>query len=143
MGSRRPARKTAIRVRLGSFTRSSLGFVALIATLALSSPGVRIARAADDDSATVSIDPVLVKAASATAVKDAAPPPPASPGPVACSDTTAPSPLNDALVQYQTQRMLRQLAQRLAESAPARDPNPEDGIVLNPHGYNYPSGPHR
>jgi hypothetical protein len=137
MSSSRPAPPRLRPSTLAPLVRGSLGFLTLALAFALSSPGVRIARA-DDAPAAVSIDPVLANATASAA----APAPLVSdkPGP-SCSNPGPGSMLNDAMLQYQTERLLRQMVQQAAEAAPASpDPQGEQGIVLNGRGYNYPSG---
>jgi len=118
--------------------RDVLGLLALAATLALTSPGVQIAHAADGVVSTppaskASIDPALVKQTPAPVQQKAGP---------SCSDPGTPSVLNDALVEYQTHRLLRQILQRAGEVR--RGPqSSEQGIVLNGRGYNYRPTPVR
>ena len=137
-----PSRSASSTSRLRSFAgaaRTSLGFIALAAAFALSSPGVRIARAGDDAAAApVSIDPVLANAARVE--KGPVPALPESSGP-SCANPGPGSTLNDAMLEYQTRQLLRQMVRRVAETSPPVEPGGDQGIVLNGRGYNYPSGP--
>jgi len=131
------SRHAPSRVRPHAVLLDVLGFAALVVTLALTSPGVEIARA--DEAAAMSVDPVLA-AAHAAVPKAAAVSSKAGPS---CSDPGTPSPASDALVEYQAQRMLREIAARAATEQPPAEPSADQGIVLNGHGYNYrPIKPH-
>ncbi len=114
------------------FLRDVLGFAALVLTLALTSPGVQIARA--DEAAAMSVDPALTGTPAVAAAMPAAVAEKPAPS---CSDPAAPVPLSDAVIEYQTRRMLQEVARRAAAEHPPGEPPGEQGIVLNGHGYNY------
>lgn len=115
------------------FLRDVLGFAALVLTLALTSPGVQIARA--DEAAAMSVDPALTGTPAVAAAK--APVAVAEKAAPSCSDPAAPVPLSDAVIEYQTRRMLQEVARRAAAEQPPGEQPDEQGIVLNGHGYNY------
>ena len=115
--------------------KTALGMTALLVTLALTSPGVQLARAGDGDSA----------AAASSRVSTPAP----EPGRVALP-SAAPvcRPANGDAVRSASDlanlavvRLQQQLAVQAAAAAlvPADDSPPSDGIVLNNRGYNYGS----
>lgn len=114
----------------------ALGFAAVAATLVLSWPGVRIARAEDPPAARaegaepaaalMSVDPLLVQGPAAPAAQDE----------LTCANPGVPSPLNDAMIEHQIRRSMRELAQRMAAEQPD-DGSGDHGVVLNGHGYNY------
>lgn len=111
--------------------RGSLGFLAVAAVLALTSPGVQIARAGDEvatpsGAGLVTVDPALVQAQTASASKT---------GPSCASPGTRPT-LNDAMVEHQTRRMMQEIARQAAAAQPGQAPG-EQGIVLNGRGHNY------
>ena len=80
----------------------------------------------------MSVDPVLA-AAHAAAPKTPVVSEKAGPS---CSDPGTPSTASDALVEYQAQRMLREIAARAAAEQPPAERS-ADMVVLNGHGYNY------
>jgi hypothetical protein len=127
---------------LGS-VRGLLGFVSVAATLALTSPGVQIARASDEVPSTrpnqetsvpvesaepnMSVDPALVRATRLVVQQEAGPSCSTSPG------------LRAARVEQQIERLQREIRQRASQQSPGEAPI-GDGIVLNGRGYNYRSG---
>lgn len=108
------------------------GGLALVATLALSLPGVRVARASDPTIGVLepeaigpsSIDPAL--AARFGGIR--AP---------ACSAPPAAAALPDEAVAETLERILGQAAERLRAELTPRDGESEH-VVLNGQGYNYP-----
>lgn len=113
---------------------SLFGGAAVAATVAFAMPGLQIARAADDAAGAAgarSIDPQLVQRVAAPRI----PLPDAEQNP-SCRNPDPVSLLDDALVEYQTQQLLREIAKAVA--APQAAPrSSERGIVLNGRGYNY------
>ena len=115
------------------FPRGFFGLLALAVSLALTSPGVQIARAEDDlvspAPADMTVDPALVAQA-----------PPASPANAGPSGRGpgAPSVLQGGHFEQQTQRLQREIMRR-ASAARSNSKPGEDGVVLNGRGYNYRS----
>jgi hypothetical protein len=114
-----------------------LGVTALLATLALTSPGVRLARAGEGDSpAAVSIQ----DRASATSAPESGRIALPSEAPV-CRPATA------AAADFDANLAVMQLQQRLAAkaaaaaAAPSGNPSQSEGVALNNRGYNYRSAP--
>jgi hypothetical protein len=119
-----------------------LGSTAIVASFALAWPGVQVAQA---DEPLMTVDPVLVEAQNRVARAEA----PAAPamelakelpgsGP-SCANPGTPSTLNDAMIEHQARRMMRELTKQI-EAAPPGQPwiaRTEQGVVLNGRGYNY------
>ncbi len=130
--------------RIDASVPSFFGFAAVVAAIALAMPGLQVARAAEDAAeapaaiaaGAMSVDPLLVqKKAPARRLEL----PQLKQGP-SCANPGRPSTLGDALAEYQTQQVLREIAKRAAaqQAAPR---STEEGIVLNGRGYNYrPAG---
>jgi hypothetical protein len=116
------------------FSRDALGILAVAATLALSWPGVQIARADAPAAAAMSVDPALVQAQARTVPQPTAAPSSAGPS---CANPGVPSTLDDAMVENDARRMLRQIVKRAAAQQQAGAESSEHGIVLNGRGYNY------
>ena len=125
--------------RIDACLQSFFGIGAVAATIALAMPGLQVARAADDGReapgaivvGAMSVDPLLVGKAPGRRLEG----PKTDQGP-SCENPSRPSLLDDALAEYQTQQMLREIAKRVAaqQAAPGSS---EQGIVLNSRGYNY------
>ena len=134
--------------RIDASLPSFFGVAAVVAAMALAMPGLQVARAADAAAAiaagAMSVDPLLVqKEAPAPRLElpqlKQEPKEVAKQGP-SCENSGRPSTLSDALAEYQTQQVLREIAKRAAaqQAAPR---STEEGIVLNGRGYNYrPAG---
>lgn len=131
--------------RIEASLRSFCGIAAVAATIALSMPGLQVARADDDATgapaaAAMSVDPLLVEQAAGRA-RVAPGPKPATRQTPSCENPGRPSTLEDALAEHQAQQMLREIARR-ATAQQAAPQSTEQGIVLNGRGYNYrPTGP--
>ena len=100
-------------MRPGSIAKTIAGMLALVGMLALSSPGIRVARAGDGDVASPAVSPVDVPGGGAEAVRKVGdePKPPA--------DRSA---------------LSAQIAERLRAEMQSSDEKP---VVLNGRGYNY------
>ncbi len=138
--------------RIDASLPSFLGLAAVVAAMALAMPGLQVARAAEDAAeapaaiaaGAMSVDPLLVqKEAPAPRLElpqlKQEPKEVPKQGP-SCENSGRPSTLSDALAEYQTQQVLREIAKRAAaqQAAPR---STEEGIVLNGRGYNYrPTG---
>ena len=124
--------------RSGACLRSFFGIAAVAAAIVLALPGLQVARAADDSNVVgnsvvgaMSVDPLLVERAPRRRLEL----PQAEQGP-SCENPSRGAMLDDALAEYQTQQMLREIAKRVA-AQPAAPESSEQGIVLNGRGYNY------
>jgi hypothetical protein len=113
--------------------RDAVGLLAVVAVLALTSPGVQIARAGDEvavappaSAALISVDPALVGRKTPAAASATSP---------SCSKPTTPTILNDAMVEQQRRRLMQEISRRAAAQQPGQAP--QDGVVLNSRGYNY------
>lgn len=112
-----------------------VGGVALVLTLALTSPGVHVARASDDGlqgsapaSSMMTVDPALAVAPAAPAPADAS-----------CSVDASPAERARAATQAAARSQQEVLARLAKQHAPGTG-NPEI-VVLNNRGYSY-SNPH-
>jgi hypothetical protein len=130
------------------FLKGVSGLLALIAALALTSPGVRIARAADGlvsaPPADMSVDPALVRALALANTGANVPSESKTPesGP-SCDGPRMPSVLNSPLAEQQTRRIQRELARRAGAAKPSAESPEADVVVLNGRGYNYRPAPIR
>jgi hypothetical protein len=103
-------------MRPGSTAKTAAGVLALVGMLALSSPGVRVARAGDGDAASPEVSPVDVSGGDAAGV---------------CRVGDEPKPRVDRSA------LSAQIAERLrAEMQSSGEPP----ILLNSRGYNYRVG---
>ena len=130
--------------RIAAALRSFFGSAVVVTAMALSMPGLLVARAAADAgkapdaiaARAMSVDPLLVQRETAAArrLELANSKKPAKQGP-SCENPGRPL-LDDVLAEYQTQQMLREIAKRAAAQQ-ASPQSTEQGIVLNGRGYNY------
>ncbi len=131
--------------RIAAALRSFLGSAVVVTAMALSMPGLQVARAAADAgkapgpiaARAMSVDPLLVpkETAPARRLDLTNSKKRARQGP-SCERPGRPSMLDDALAEYQTQKIQREIAKRAAAQQAAPQ-STEQGIVLNGRGYNY------
>jgi len=113
--------------------RTILGTMALLATLALTSPGVQLARAGDGDAPATAAGTTTSSAPAASKLKPeriALP----SDGPT-CGPTSGAG--LDRRTDRAVVRLQQELAARAAEAAATGGSSQPDGIMLNNRGYNY------